>query len=92
MRWKSIGFVLLGFLGAIGAVAETTLFAKAGTPHARVIQEALNTLPEGRTFIATVKLVGEFKLEKGLVLNDYTRLDLSEARLVLADGVKMPYC
>jgi len=57
-------------------------------------QEALQTqidaLPAGREFIATVKASGTVVLNESLRLPDYTRLDLSGARLVLANGVKAP--
>jgi hypothetical protein len=83
---------LFGVLAAacFSAYAESVVVAKPGKSGASVIQQAIDVLPAGRTFIGTVKPVGEFKLEQGLVLPDYTRLDLSEARLVLADGVKAP--
>jgi len=85
-------FYSLGLLAAacLSAHAESVLVAQPGKANATVIQQAIVSLPAGRTFIGTVKPIGEFKLEKGLKLPDYTRLDLSEARLVLADGVKAP--
>ncbi len=74
----------------LSADAESLVVAQPGKASATTVQQAMDALPASRTFIGTVKLVGEFNLEKGLKLADYTRLDLSEARLVLADGVKAP--
>lgn len=54
------------------------------------IQAAIDALPAGRTSIATVKLIGNFSLNKSpagnycLSLPSYTLLDLSEAKLTMA--------
>lgn len=70
--------------------AESVLFATPGADNGEAIQQKIDQLPAGRDSIATVKLIGTFNLEKSVRLPDYTRLDLGEARLKLADGAKTP--
>ena len=78
-----------GLLAAcLSAHAASVVVAAPGNDGAAVIQKAIDGLLPGRGFIGTVKPVGRFALEQGLLLPDYTRLDLSEARLVMADRVK----
>lgn len=43
------------------------------------IQAAINSLTNGRTWIETVKCVGEFDPSSSIILPSYTRLDLTEA-------------
>lgn len=85
-------FYSLSVLAAacLAAHAESVVVAQSGKANAAVIQRAIDAPPAGRTYIGTVKPVGEFKLERSITLPDFTRLDLSEARLALADGVKAP--
>ena len=51
------------------------------------IQAAINALTAGRTWKETVKLVGSFSIGATLNLPSYIVLDLTEARLTLANGV-----
>lgn len=88
MRSKLFYSLSVLVAACLAAHAESVLVAQPGQANAAVIQQAIDALPAGRTFIGTVKPVGEFTLERGITLPDYTRLDLSEARLVMADGVK----
>lgn len=88
MNW--MGLVFLCSFAASALRAEETVTAAPGNDSAAVIQSAIDRQPAGRTCFATVKAVGLFRLEKSIALPDYTRLDLSEARLVLADGTKEP--
>lgn len=85
-------FYSLSVLAAayLSAHAESVLVAQPGKANAAVIQQAIDALPAGRTHIGTVKPVGEFKLEQSITLPDFTRLDLSEARLVLAGKGAVP--
>lgn len=50
------------------------------------IQSAIDSLPEGRQFLATVKVRGQFEVASTLLLPNFTRLDLTEAHLILAPG------
>ncbi len=85
-----IVLAVVGLPGYADPHAESRLVTQSGKENAAEIQQAIDALPIDRTFIATVKPVGAFTLEKGLRLPDFTRLDLSEARLVLAEGIKAP--
>lgn len=73
-------FKVLGFVCLFGA----RIFAQ------EPLQTRIDELPAGRDFIATVEASGTVVLNESLRLPDFTRLDLSDARLVLADGVKAP--
>jgi hypothetical protein len=75
-------------LTALSSHAESSLTAIAGSNCTAGIQKAIDALPPGRTSIRTIKLIGEFAIDQPVRLPDYTRLDLSDARLVLAEGVK----
>ena len=88
MKLKNLVLLTSVAVACLSAHAETVLIAEKSGDSAAVIQQAIDALPTDRSFVGTVKPVGTFRLEKGLLLPDYTRLDLSEARLVLADGVK----
>ena len=54
------------------------------------IQSMIDSLPAGREYVATVELVGQFEIANSIVMPNYTRLDLSSARLVLAAGARVP--
>jgi hypothetical protein len=87
------GYVIwsfLSFLIVVSAYPESVLTAAPGAGNTAVIQKAVDALPSGRTSIQTVRLVGEFSVDPSIRLPDFTRLDLSDARLVLADGAKTP--
>lgn len=87
-KWFCLFSCSIGVL--LSAHAESVVFARPGKNGAEVIQQAIDALPNDRRFIGTVRPVGTFCLEKSLVLLDYTRLDFSEAQLVLADGARVP--
>lgn len=72
-----------------------TVFAAAGLSvqaqnNAAAIQQMIDDLPAGRESIATVTLSGTYTLEQSIVLTNYTRLDLRDARLVLDDAANVP--
>lgn len=50
------------------------------------INAAIGALTAGRTWIETVKLGGHFSISNPISLPDYTRLDISEADIKLANG------
>jgi len=56
-----------------------------------VIQAGLNGLTSGRTWQEKVVLKGDYSLTNSLTLPSYTILDLSDAKLTLANGVNK-YC
>lgn len=57
-----------------------------GTADNVQIQLALDALTSGRTWIETVKLIGDFTTAAALSVPSYTCLDLREASITLADG------
>lgn len=85
-KWILILSAAMGF----AARAEIVLMASSGQNGAVAIQSAIQQLFRERKSIETVKLVGEFSITESVVLPSWTRLDLEEARLTLADGVKAP--
>lgn len=64
-------------------LAQAVVTIEAGTSAAEV-QTIIDSLPADREAVATVKLVGAFEFDRGLVLPSFTRLDLTEARIRLA--------
>lgn len=71
--------------------ANLPIVVDAGTAKSfQDIQRAIDALPEGRQFLATVKVHGQFEVGATLQLPNYTRLDLSEAVLVLMPGLDQP--
>jgi len=81
--------LLIAAAGMTGANAAVVVDA-AATKDYRKIQEAIDNLPEGREFIATVKVIGRFEVGAPLRLPDHTRLDLTEAVLILTPGLGQP--
>ena len=72
--------------------ATATVIAQAdsvcdGTADDVQIQAAITALSAGRTWKETVKLIGDFSISQPVVVPDYTILDLTEAKLVLAAGI-----
>ena len=60
-----------------------------GTADNVEIQAAIDALTSGRTWIETVKCFGTFNISSSLTLANFTRLDMTEAKLVwdgAADG------
>lgn len=81
--------LLVGATAMTGATAAVVVDA-ASTKDYREIQQAIDNLPEGRGFLATVKVIGRFEVGAPLRLPNYTRLDLTEALLILAPGITGP--
>ncbi len=57
-----------------------------GTADDVEIQAAIDGLTSGRTWIETVKVVGNFTISATINLASYTRIDLNEAKINLASG------
>lgn len=78
----------------IAASVALTAWAAAGSPPAVIdsasgkgypdIQTAIDNLPDDREYLATVKVRGRFEVGATLRLPNFTRLDLTEAYLVLS--------
>lgn len=81
--------LLIGANGMTGANAALKVDA-ATTKDYKEIQQAIDNLPKGREFVATVKVIGRFEIGATLQLPDYTRLDLTEALITLAPGLGQP--
>lgn len=94
----SISFALL-FVFAIGmntpgsppdsntpeaAPATRLVEANSGAGDNAQIQTAIDRLTPNRTWIETIKVKGTFQLYDTVIIPSYTRLDLTEAELVLA--------
>lgn len=58
-----------------------------GTDDDVQIQAAIDALTTGRTWVETVKLIGNFTLAATVALASYTRLDLTEAILTAVDSL-----
>lgn len=72
-----------------GANADAVVRGQAdvvcdGTADNIEIQAGIASLTAGRTWIETVKLIGDFSISATITGADYTRLDLTEAYLLLA--------
>jgi|GEM_PF-6015658 len=50
------------------------------------IQAAIDALTTGRTWIETVKLIGSFSISSTIIMPSYTRIDLTESKLTLANN------
>jgi hypothetical protein len=89
---KRLTFLSVLFICAAGlAGAESADVVDASSvKDYQAIQEAIDNLPKGRDFVATVKVRGRFEVGATLRLPDYTRLDLTEALLLLAPGISEP--
>lgn len=89
---KRLGFLTVLLIGVAGLASNATanLVDAASGQNYRAIQQAVDDLPEGREFIATVKVRGRFEVGAPLRLPNYTRLDLTEALLILAPGITEP--
>lgn len=74
----------------IAALAPAATLVDADDPAAQTIQTAIDGLTSGRQHIETVKCVGRFEVGRSLVVPSFTRLDLTEARLMLAQGAEQP--
>lgn len=72
--------------GAPAAVKAQANYVCDGTADNVEIQAAIDALTASRTWIETVKLIGSFSITTAVVLTDYTRLDMSEAHLTLANN------
>ena len=86
MKWLSIVCVA----ACVSVQAQSLLFSVVAQSDAAAIQQMIDQLPVGRDSIATVTLSGTYTLDQSIVLPDYTRLDLSDARLELAGGANVP--
>lgn len=69
---------------------QSLVFSAAVQSDSTAIQQMIDQLPADRDSIATVSLSGTYTLDQSIRLPDYTRLDLSAARLTLADGSNVP--
>ncbi len=58
-----------------------TVNASVDGNTATVINNKLQQLTTNRTYIQTLKLFGNFEINEPIILDNYTRLDLSDARL-----------
>jgi parallel beta-helix repeat protein len=58
-----------------------------GTADNVEIQAAIDALTAGRTTVERVKLIGSFTIAVVVTIPSYTRLDSTEAKLTLANGV-----
>jgi hypothetical protein len=81
--------LLIGAAGLAGAASASVVDAGSAKDY-QAIQRAIDNLPEGREFVATVKVRGRFEVGAPLRLPNYTRLDLTEALLILAPGITEP--
>ena len=82
MKWIIGVFVAV----CVSVQAQSLVFSVAMQKNAVAIQQMVDQLPADRAAIATVSLSGTYTLDRSIVLPNYTRLDLTAARLVLEDG------
>jgi hypothetical protein len=82
--------VLLVCAAGLAGAESASVVDAASAEDYQAIQQAIDNLPEGREFVATVKVRGRFEVGAPLRLPNYTRLDLTEALLILAPGITEP--
>jgi len=88
-RLTFLTVLLMGTAGLACAASASVVDAGSAKDY-QAIQQAIDNLPEGREFVATVKVRGRFEVGGPLRLPNYTRLALTEALLILAPGITEP--
>lgn len=76
---------------SIGSAAAGDMILVTGNESpasGSLIQQAIDALPEDRVRIATIRPSGDFLIEETITLPSRTRLDLSDAALILAPGAR----
>jgi len=75
------------YVYAVDSDGKTIAEGEAGVDDASVIQAALDSLTTGRTWKEIVKIIGDFTITSSILLDNYTVLDLTQAKLTLSDNV-----
>jgi hypothetical protein len=68
-------------LASLPLSADSLRADAALSDHSEILRDALSALPAQRNIMATLTLEGVFKISGTIVLENYTRLDLSQARI-----------
>ncbi len=86
MKLTNLTTILLAVTAWPAAASPFAVVDSASEQGASDIQAAIDKLPEGRQYLATVKVRGQFEVGATLLLPNFTKLDLTEAHLILSPG------